>query len=57
MDGANVVDTMHPEDMVAQGNENLSDLTDTETPYGQGNIDLNCYSAQIQFLWEVTPLW
>jgi hypothetical protein len=30
VDGTNVVDTMHPEDMVAQGNENLSDLANIE---------------------------
>ena len=47
VDGTNVVDIMHPEDMVAQANENLSDITDTEPLYGQGNIDMNCDSADI----------
>ena len=47
VDDTNVVDTMHSKDMVAQGNENLRDLTDTETPYGQGNIDMNCDSTDI----------
>lgn len=28
--------------MVAQGREKLSGLADTETPCGQGNIDINC---------------
>jgi hypothetical protein len=47
VNGTNVVDFMHPDDMVAQGNENLSDLAGTEPLYGQGNIDMNCDSADI----------
>ena len=47
VDDTNVVDIMHSEDMVSQGNENSRDLTDTETPYGQGNIDMNCDSTDI----------
>jgi len=35
------VDTMHLEDMVVQGNENLSDLVDTKTPSNQDNIVIN----------------
>ncbi|KEH42244.1 hypothetical protein MTR_1g064610 [Medicago truncatula] len=33
--------------MVAQCNENLSDLAGTEPLYGQGNIDMSCDSADI----------
>ena len=39
--GEVLVDTMHPEDMVVQGNENLSDLVDTKTPSNQDNIVIN----------------
>lgn len=45
-------DTLHPEDMSAQGNENLSDLRNMkiETP-NEGKIDKNCEgdSSSIDF--------